>query len=72
MCVLASRFDPCWTARRSHFATSSIAWSATALQTRAQTLERASDILEARRGTLIGQLEAIYQQLAALDEQRAR
>jgi RHH-type proline utilization regulon transcriptional repressor/proline dehydrogenase/delta 1-pyrroline-5-carboxylate dehydrogenase len=42
------------TAAQSGFA----AWSATELETRAQMLERASDILEARRGTLIGLLQA--------------
>jgi RHH-type proline utilization regulon transcriptional repressor/proline dehydrogenase/delta 1-pyrroline-5-carboxylate dehydrogenase len=34
------------------------AWSATALETRAGVLERASDILESRRGSLIGLLAA--------------
>ncbi|TMJ24937.1 MAG: L-glutamate gamma-semialdehyde dehydrogenase, partial [Alphaproteobacteria bacterium] len=52
--AVAATASTAMTAAQSGFA----AWSATELETRAQMLERASDILEARRGTLIGLLQA--------------
>src|SRR4051794_13749513 len=52
--AVAATASTAMTAAQSGFA----AWSATAIETRAQMLERASDILEARRGTLIGLLQA--------------